>query len=91
MCLGSCNCQRYVHTCHALFEPCARLQDDELLKGVVSYYRLMAAWMLRLASPAAAASGGPPELPLPSPAPLEFRMLPVRHPWTLTSKPQMAS
>lgn len=60
--------------------PCAPAQDDELLKGVVSYYRLMAAWMLRLASPSAAASGGPPELPLPSPAPLEFRMLPVRNP-----------
>ncbi len=53
------------------------MQDDEALKSAIAFYRLMAAWMLRLASPVAAATGGPPELPLPSPAPLEFRMLPV--------------
>ncbi len=52
------------------------LQDDALLKSSVAFYRLVAAWMLRLASPAAAATGQP-ELPLPTPAPLEFRLLPV--------------
>ena len=46
---------------------------------MLAYYRLMAAWMLRLASPAAAA-GAQPQLPLPTPAPEHFRMLPVRHP-----------
>jgi len=51
-------------------------QDEDLLKSVLSYYRLMAAWMLRMASPAAAA-GGQPQLPLPTPAPENFRMLPV--------------
>ena len=53
-------------------------QDEELLKSVLAYYRLMAAWLLRMASPAAAA-GGQPQLPLPTPAPEHFRMLPVRH------------
>lgn len=53
------------------------VQDDNLLKSAVMFYRLMAAWMLRMASPATAITGQP-ELPLPSPAPLEFRMLPVR-------------
>ena len=43
---------------------------------MLAYYRLMAAWMLRMASPAAAA-GGQPQLPLPTPAPEHFRMLPV--------------
>ena len=52
-------------------------QDENLLRMVLGYYRLMASWMLRLASPAAAATGQP-ELPLPLPAPLEFRLLPVR-------------
>ncbi len=55
----------------------APLQDDDLLKSSVMFYRLVAAWMLRMASPATAATGQP-ELPLPTPAPLEFRMLPVR-------------
>ena len=57
---------------------CCR-QDEELLKSVLAYYRLMAAWMLRMASPAAAA-GAQPQLPLPTPAPEHFRMLPVRYP-----------
>ena len=48
-----------------------------MLKSVLAFYRLMAAWMLRMASPAAAA-GGQPQLPLPTPAPEHFRMLPVR-------------
>ena len=52
-------------------------QDEELLKSVLAFYRLMAAWMLRMASPAAAA-GEQPQLPLPTPAPQHFRMLPVR-------------
>ena len=43
---------------------------------MLAFYRLMAAWMLRMASPAAAA-GGQPQLPLPTPAPDHFRMLPV--------------
>ena len=57
-------------------EACVARQDEDLLKSVLGFYRLMAAWMLRLASPAAAA-GGQPQLPLPTPAPEHFRLLPV--------------
>ncbi|CAK0786013.1 hypothetical protein CVIRNUC_009226 [Coccomyxa viridis] len=53
----------------------AAVSDEDLLKSVLGFYRLMAAWMLRLASPAAAA-GGQPQLPLPTPAPEHFRLLP---------------
>ena len=58
-------------------------QDDSLLRSALSFYRLQAAWMLRMASPAYAAPVGPgqlppqPELPLPTPAPMTFRLLPV--------------
>jgi hypothetical protein len=55
------------------------LQDDQLLKSSVGFYRLVAAWMLRLASPGCA-STGQPQLPLPSPAPLDFTLLPVTMP-----------
>jgi len=41
----------------------------------LAYYRLLAAYMLRLACPAAAA-GGPPTLPLPEPASMDFASLP---------------
>ncbi|KAK9804240.1 hypothetical protein WJX72_002942 [[Myrmecia] bisecta] len=51
------------------------LTDEALLRGAMGYYRLVAAWLLRLASPAAAA-GGPPEMPLPNPCPMHFRALP---------------
>ncbi|CAL8466128.1 g5664 [Coccomyxa elongata] len=53
----------------------AAISDDDLLKSSVMFYRLVAAWMLRMASPSTAATGQN-ELPLPTPAPLEFRMLP---------------
>lgn len=42
--------------------------------------RLLAAYLLRLASPTAAL-GAPPRLPLPDPAPMEFVQLPVRGVW----------
>ncbi|KAK9806446.1 hypothetical protein WJX73_007867 [Symbiochloris irregularis] len=51
------------------------LSEEELLQSALAFYRLMAAWLLRLASPAVAA-GEPVQLPLPTPAPAEFRMLP---------------
>lgn len=53
-------------------------QEEHLLRNALAFYRLMAAWLLRMASPAVAA-GHPVELPLPTPAPAEFRMLPVIH------------
>lgn len=53
------------------------MQEEELLRSALAFYRLMAAWLLRVASPAVAA-GHPVDLPLPTPAPADFRMLPVR-------------
>lgn len=53
------------------------LKQESMLNDVLAFYRLMAAYMLRLASPTAA-SGGLPTLPLPEPAPMEFSSLPVR-------------
>jgi hypothetical protein len=53
------------------------LQDEALLRSAMGYYRLMAAWLLRLSSPAAA-GGAEPELPLPTPPPAAMRFLPVR-------------
>ena len=44
----------------------AALRDVLDAGPAVAYWRLVAAWLLRLASPAAAA-GGPPEVPLPPP------------------------
>ena len=44
---------------------------------LLSFYRLMAAWLLHLASPSSVL-GGDIELPLPTPAPMPFRTLPVR-------------
>jgi hypothetical protein len=51
-------------------------QDDSLLGTALDFYRLSSAFLLRLASPAAAA-GGPPSLPLPEPPAPAFCMLPV--------------
>eukprot|EP00873_Tetraselmis_striata_P001321 jgi/Tetstr1/421585/TSEL_012529.t1 len=51
------------------------LLDPALLQSVLAYYRLMAAWLMRLASPSTAA-GQRPQLPLTSPPPMEFSMLP---------------
>ena len=45
----------------------------------LAFVRLMAAWLLRLASPPCAA-GQVVQLPLPTPAAVEFRALPVRAP-----------
>ena len=53
------------------------LRQEDVLNDVIGYYRLLAAYLLRLACPTAAA-GGPPMLPLPEPAPMEFSSLPVR-------------
>ena len=50
-------------------------KQDSLLAEVIAYYRLLSAYLLRLACPSAAA-GGPPSLPLPEPAPMEFASLP---------------
>ena len=54
----------------------ARSQDEALLRSAMAFYRLMAAWLLRLSSPAAAA-GADPEMPLPTPPPHDMRFLPV--------------
>lgn len=51
-------------------------QDEALLRSAMAFYRLMAAWLLRLSSPAAAA-GADPEMPLPTPPPDDMRFLPV--------------
>lgn len=53
----------------------ALLQDRTLLTDALAFYRLLSAYLLRLASPSAA-RGGPPSLPLPLPAPMEFTQLP---------------
>ena len=42
----------------------------------MAFYRLTAAWLLRVASPSYAA-GLAPDIPLPPAAPEGFRMLPV--------------
>lgn len=52
-------------------------QDPAAMGEVLSYCRLMAAWLLHLASPSSA-PGGDIQLPLPTPAPMGFRTLPVR-------------
>ena len=52
------------------------LQQESLLNDVLAYYRLLAAYLIRLACPTAA-TGGPPTLPLPAPAPMEYASLPV--------------
>ena len=44
---------------------------------LLSYCRLMAAWLLHLACPSSA-PGADIQLPLPASAPMEFRTLPVR-------------
>lgn len=53
----------------------ATLQDQSLLAEALAFYRLSAAFQLRLASPTAAA-GGPPSLPLPDPPTKEICVLP---------------
>ena len=58
---------------------CLALQDPAVLGSVLAFYRLMAAWMLRLACPSTAGIvGALPELPLPTAVPFEFASLPVR-------------
>ena len=62
------------------------MQEQNLLRNAVAFYRLLAAWLLRLAYPAVA-QNNMPLVPLPEPAPIEFRSLPVHfclNPW-LTS------
>lgn len=50
-----------------------------MLGSVLAFYRLMAAWMLRLACPSTAGIvGALPEVPLPAAVPFEFASLPVR-------------
>lgn len=51
------------------------LRRDDVLTDALGYYRLMAAWLLRLACPSAA-EGKAPSLPLPLPALMEFSSLP---------------
>ncbi|KAL3145548.1 hypothetical protein ABBQ32_003373 [Trebouxia sp. C0010 RCD-2024] len=51
------------------------LQEPGLLRNAVAFYRLMATWLLRLAYPPLA-QGQMPFVPLPEPAPAEFRALP---------------
>lgn len=53
----------------------AVLQDHNLLQEALAFYRLSAAYQLRLASPTAAL-GGPPSLPLPDPPSREICVLP---------------
>ena len=60
------------------------MQEPALLRMTLAFVRLMAAWLLRLASPPCAA-GQAVQLPLPTPASVEFRALPVSA-WTLSNK-----
>lgn len=48
-----------------------------MLRNAIGFYRLMATWLLRLAYPPLA-QGQTPFVPLPEPAPAQFRALPVR-------------
>lgn len=48
--------------------------DPDTVADTLACYRLVAAWLLRIAC-----RGGPPQLPLSEPAPLEFATLPVRN------------
>ena len=70
------------HTLHAAFlsgirTPADVLQEPGLLRNAIGFYRLMATWLLRLAYPPLA-QGQMPFVPLPEPAPAQFRALPVR-------------
>ena len=56
--------------------PLCNMQEQNLLRNAVAFYRLLAAWLLRLAYPAVA-QNNMPLIPLPEPAPIEFRSLPV--------------
>lgn len=51
------------------------LQEPNLLRNAVAYYRLLATWLLRLAYPPLV-QGQMPFVPLPEPAPIQFRCLP---------------
>lgn len=53
------------------------LQEPGFLRNAVAYYRLLAAWLLRMAHPPLA-QGQMPHVPLPEPVPVQFRCLPVR-------------
>jgi ubiquitin conjugation factor E4 B len=73
-------------------------KQDSLINEVIAYYRLLSAYLLRLACPSAAA-GGPPTLPLPEPAPMEFASLPefyvedlcVALTWVARARPDLVS
>eukprot|EP00963_Diacronema_lutheri_P009923 scaffold938_cov334-Pavlova_lutheri.AAC.43 len=53
----------------------ALLMDPAMLRSSFDFYRCLAAWLLKLASPAVA-RGAPIEFPLPSSCPMEFATLP---------------
>jgi ubiquitin conjugation factor E4 B len=73
-------------------------KQDSLINDVIAYYRLLSAYLLRLACPSAAA-GRPPSLPLPEPAPMEFASLPefyvedlcVALTWVARGRPDLVS
>ena len=50
-------------------------KQEGFLNDVIGYYRLLTTYLIRVASPSAAA-GGAPTLPLPDPPPMEFSSLP---------------
>ena len=54
-----------------------------MLSSVLAFQRLLAMWLMRIASPETARTGAPPQLPLPTPVPFEFASLPVRNPGIL--------
>ncbi|KAG2487016.1 hypothetical protein HYH03_014386 [Edaphochlamys debaryana] len=52
------------------------LLDPALVANMLSYYRLMAAWLTRLATQGSAGGAGALTLPLPDPAPKDFTCMP---------------
>ncbi len=56
------------------------MQEPSLLRNAIAFYRLLATWLMRMAFPPLT-HGQMPFVPLPDPAPIQFRCLPVRpHP-----------
>lgn len=55
--------------------------DPDTVSDMLSFYKLVAAWLLRTAC-----GGAPLQLPLPEPAPMEFATLPVRIPVPCTRR-----